>query len=243
MHECSYNPLGVDRFLDTLPEMDAFRRRQLNQLIQLANQQGFEYPQTPAWPTTIESTEVLEAFQNLGRRIAEGNADGNAEMRVRIAAQQLQKVLNIRLNPISRTWESIKTTWPLVATVLLVTVSLYFRATQRNQRDASLALLLARAKLHSQLHMYERVLNEFSDEITTNLSNKLSQYSERITRGFSKHMRHLTNDASVAIGVAMPWSTRIRTLFRHAPHPYIQRRKEIKNSCICCSKPGVICRC
>ena len=72
---------GVDSWLSELSEDRESDR--FSELVQDAVENGKEYPPFSEWPIAIENRTVLESFQHLWRRIAEGDED-----QIRAAAKE-----------------------------------------------------------------------------------------------------------------------------------------------------------
>jgi ABC-type glycerol-3-phosphate transport system substrate-binding protein len=114
---------------------------------------GEEYPPFWGWPD-LESRDVLESLQNFWRRIAEGNADGQAQQRLRIAARYLERKVNIKINLWDNIWISFISWWSYIAAFILtmafLTILWGWRYLKQN-RERRLALRLFAAKLHGMI--------------------------------------------------------------------------------------------
>jgi len=103
---------GIDVLLGSMsghapdPDTESFVRN-----VQRAIDQGRTYPQVASWPEAVENRQVLEALQNVWRRIAERNPEG-----LQKAAAQAEWVINSRMHWWYRLMDSVRSAWqPLIA--------------------------------------------------------------------------------------------------------------------------------
>lgn len=107
---------GIDILVGSMSgrEVDA-ATEQFARDVQKAIDQGRTYPPIDVWPTAVENKQVLEALQNVWRRMGEQNADG-----LREAARQAEWTINARTHWGYWLLDRVLQAWQVIAIVLLV---------------------------------------------------------------------------------------------------------------------------
>jgi ABC-type glycerol-3-phosphate transport system substrate-binding protein len=111
-------------------------------VLRRALSEGREYPSSPSWPTELESRDVLEALQQLWRRIGEWDESGASLARIKAAAAEAELIINRRINWRTRMWENWKGALPfvLIAVVTLGGLALVQRQRYRHRIERAEAL-------------------------------------------------------------------------------------------------------
>ena len=106
---------GIDILVGSMSgrEVDA-ETEQFARDVQKAIDQGRTYPPIDAWPTAVENKQVLEALQNVWRRMGEQNADG-----LRKAARQAEWTINARTHWGYWLLDRVLQAWQVITIVLL----------------------------------------------------------------------------------------------------------------------------
>ena len=112
---------GVDALVASLAsnERDVRDARIFGETVKKAIDQGHRYPDVERWPVVIEDRTVLEKFQRVWRRMAEGDVAG-----VRQAAKEVDWAVNSQIYLPARALNALIESWRLVALVLSMTVFL-----------------------------------------------------------------------------------------------------------------------
>ena len=111
---------GMEILLDSVGGGGAGGANLFTQAVQQATLHGRRLPDLAEWPTQIESTEILEAFQRIWRRIGDGNIEG-----LRREAAVAETALNLRINHVSQLRAGLAHFWwlsMLAGTVVLTVV-------------------------------------------------------------------------------------------------------------------------
>jgi len=87
--------------------------------IDLSDKSAREEPSLPYWPIEIESREVIESFQNVWRRIADGNRAA-----LKTSMDDLEETINRRINPATQAKTAVQRIWGFLSAFLLATIGL-----------------------------------------------------------------------------------------------------------------------
>jgi hypothetical protein len=150
---------GIDILVGTMSgrESDA-ETQQFARDVQKAIDQGRTYPPIDVWPTAVENKQVLEALQNVWRRMGEQNADG-----LRDAARQAEWTINSRIHWGYWFVDRIAQAWQVIAVVLVVAlVAVAFLIIARIRADR--AAVLAQKK---QVEAQAAVVQEHEERVNS----------------------------------------------------------------------------
>jgi ABC-type glycerol-3-phosphate transport system substrate-binding protein len=100
-------------------------------VVRQALAKGREYPVYAAWPTELESRDVLESLQRLWRRIGEWNEANVSKGRIEAAAAEAELTINRRINWRVKWWEDWKRVLPLFGIGLIAVIGLVLGQRQR----------------------------------------------------------------------------------------------------------------
>src|SRR5581483_5600253 len=141
--------------------------------VQQATIRGRRLPDIPEWPTQIESTEIMEAFQRIWRRIGDGNIEG-----LHREAAAAQEAINLKINRFVQLRATVARFWWLTALVAIAVLAVVARASLqksralrrevealsdvRRLRGFSASALLALARYHC-LGIYDEVSTSKAD--------------------------------------------------------------------------------
>jgi len=187
---------GIDVLLSSLG-IPKEKQRQIKQVLNQAWLNRRSYPALADWPNKVETLENMEAMQRLWRRIAQGNDDGLARVRITDAAAQAQYTINRHINPFIQLWDSSLRIWPVLAgfiLLFLVSVLLFMHNASRRQRGQILALLLFRGKYHSTLSAYGATVIDFLELPYASLQEKLMQYGSHIAEHYNHHIANMVKN-------------------------------------------------
>jgi hypothetical protein len=141
---------------DSLEAQGAIAR--ISDQIELSERIGSEEPALALWPVEIESRETIESFQNVWRRMADGNPAA-----VKVTLDDLEETLNGRLNQATRVKQIVYRVWPLISFVLLAMVGfITWDAAMRVKQSEAARLLSEDARRRSD---DARVLSEKARKI------------------------------------------------------------------------------
>jgi len=187
---------GVSELLHTLDMSDQTRQQILNTIDQaMLNRKS--YPQLADWPNQVETLENLEAMQFLWRRIAQGNDDGLADIRIKNAAELAQYTINKKIHPMTRLIDSSVAMWPVLAVFIvllfLIVMAFLYKASLRQRRQI-LALLLFRGKYHSTLSAYGAAVIDFIEVPPEELEEKLMSYGSHIAQKYNHHIANMVKN-------------------------------------------------
>jgi hypothetical protein len=87
--------------------------------IDLSDEIAREEPALTSWPIEVENREVIESFQNVWRRIADGDKGT-----LKRSVDELEETINRRINPAIQVESSVLRIWPLLSAILLATTGL-----------------------------------------------------------------------------------------------------------------------
>jgi hypothetical protein len=137
---------GIDVLLATMSgEKTEPEAREFARSVQKAIDQGRAYPQIDVWPAAIENRQVLEALQNVWRRMGEGNATALHE-----AAGQAEWAINSRMNwwywLVDRTLQS----WQVIAIVTLAALGIVVALVVSRIRAFRAAVLAQEKQVEAQ---------------------------------------------------------------------------------------------
>ncbi|HEX8147938.1 MAG TPA: hypothetical protein VF591_12225 [Pyrinomonadaceae bacterium] len=137
---------GIDVLVGTMSggEVGA-EAQQFARSVQKAIDQGRSYPQLAAWPTAIENKQVLEALQNVWRRMGERDSG-----RLREAASRAEWAINARLHTGYWLADRILQAWQVIAIILLVASAVIVALAVRSIRDSKAAVRAQRRELEAQ---------------------------------------------------------------------------------------------
>jgi Membrane-bound metallopeptidase len=174
--------------------------------IDLSDKSAREEPALASWPTEIESREVIEGFQNVWRRIADGDT---AALKKSIG--ELEETINRRINPATQVKISALRIWPILSALLLGLIGFVVRNVKR-RADASLQAQLDSEKArHESEHARlasERARQE--SEQARLASEEARQQSEQ-ARLASEKARQESEQARLASEEARRQSERARS--------------------------------
>lgn len=151
---------GMEILLSWLGGSEANEATLFTEAVQQASIRGKRLPDLAEWPTEIESTEILEAFQRIWRRIGDGNVEG-----LRSEAAAAENALNLKINRVTQLrataarywWLAILASAAALAAVLIALVGTR-RALRREEsafeqvrklRGFSANALIALARYHT----------------------------------------------------------------------------------------------
>jgi len=170
---------GMDVLVDALGGTRSDEAMQFTNAVQQANIQGRSLPDIPKWPTGVESTEVKEAMQRVWRRIGEGDL-GRLDEEAHVA----EDVLNQRVDRVAQVGHFLAQIWWLGAILVFSILAAFSIQGRKNLTKVRRALaqantalmreglaldqvrklrgfsamaLLALARYHKSLHVYELV--------------------------------------------------------------------------------------
>jgi signal transduction histidine kinase len=219
---------GLDALVASLAtnERDLGDARIFGETVKKAIDQGHRYPDVARWPVVIEDRTVLEKFQRVWRRMAEGDVAG-----VRQAAQEVDWAVNSQMYLPARAFNALIESWRLVALVLSMTAFLVVlgvlhrlrlrqverqfnmrleeRLNERTRiaRDLHDTLLQSFHGLLLRLQAVTTLLPERPEEAQKTLEGALDRAEQAITEGRDavrglRSSTELTNDLASAINTS-----------------------------------------
>jgi hypothetical protein len=164
---------------------------------------GKEYPLFAKWASCVENRETLELFQNVWRRMGQGNSDQKVETRIIHAAEKLEHAINLKINLVTKIKFFIKNYWhycvfPLLTIVFLFIlkqkekirfiekIQLLEEIKMQNNRKI-IAMMLLRGKFHSTLGYQGARIIDFSALPCDDLKSVLEEYGSTIALNYNKH--------------------------------------------------------
>jgi signal transduction histidine kinase len=163
---------GVDALVASLAsnERDLGDARSFGEAVKKAIDQGHRYPDVARWPVVIEDRTVLEKFQRVWRRMAEGDVAG-----VRQAAKEVDWAVNSQIYLPARTLNALIESWRLVALVLSLTTFLVVLGTLHRLRLRQLERQF-NMRLEERLYERTRIARDLHDTLLQSFHGLLLRF-------------------------------------------------------------------
>jgi signal transduction histidine kinase len=163
---------GSDALVASLAsnERDLGDARIFGETVKKAIDQGHRYPDVERWPIVIEDRTVLERFQRVWRRMAEGDAAG-----VRQAAKEIDWAVNSQIYLPARALNAFIESWRLVALVLSLTTFLVVLGTLHRLRLRQLERQF-NMRLEERLYERTRIARDLHDTLLQSFHGLLLRF-------------------------------------------------------------------
>src|SRR3984885_10958738 len=163
---------GGDELVASLAsnERDLGDARMFGETVKKAIDQGHRYPDVARWPVVIEDRTVLEKFQRVWRRMAEGDVAG-----VRQAAKEVDWAVNSQIYLPARTLNALIESWRLVALVLSLTTFLVVLGTLHRLRLRQLERQF-NMRLEERLYERTRIARDLHDTLLQSFHGLLLRF-------------------------------------------------------------------
>jgi signal transduction histidine kinase len=163
---------GSDALVASLAsnERDLGDARIFGETVKKAIDQGHRYPDVERWPIVIEDRTVLERFQRVWRRMAEGDAAG-----VRQAAKEVDWAVNSQIYLPARALNAFIESWRLVALVLSLTTFLVVLGTLHRLRLRQLERQF-NMRLEERLYERTRIARDLHDTLLQSFHGLLLRF-------------------------------------------------------------------
>ena len=163
---------GVDAMVASLAgnERDLGDARNFGETVKKAIDQGHRYPDVESWPIVIEDRTVLEKFQRVWRRMAEGDVAG-----VRQAAKEVDWAVNSQIYLPARALNAFIESWRLVALVLSLTAFLVVLGTLHRLRMRQLERQF-NMRLEERLYERTRIARDLHDTLLQSFHGLLLRF-------------------------------------------------------------------